>query len=62
MELYLQTIARLWRQGQKSKTVVIHHIIAKGTNDERIMKALREKEITQDALMEAVKAEIGGIA
>lgn len=62
LELYLQTIARLWRQGQKSKTVVIHHIIAKGTNDERIMKALREKEITQDALMEAVKAEIGGIA
>ena len=61
LELYLQTIARLWRQGQKSKTVVIHHIIAKGTNDERIMKALREKEITQDALMDAVKAEIGGI-
>ena len=62
LELYLQTNARLWRQGQKSKTVVIHHIIAKGTNDERIMKALQEKEITQDELMNAVKAEIGGIA
>lgn len=61
LELYLQTIARLWRQGQKSKTVVIHHIITKGTNDERIMKALKTKEITQDALMDAVKAEIGGI-
>ena len=61
LELYLQTNARLWRQGQKSKTVVIHHIIAKGTNDERIMKALQEKEITQDELMNAVKAEIGGI-
>lgn len=61
LELYLQTNARLWRQGQKSKTVVIHHIITKGTTDEQIMKALRTKETTQDALMEAVKAEIGGI-
>lgn len=61
LELYLQTNARLWRQGQKSKTVVIHHIITKGTTDERIMKALRTKETTQDALMDAVRAEIGGI-
>lgn len=61
LELYLQTNARLWRQGQKSKTVVIHHIITKGTTDEQIMKALRTKETTQDALMDAVKAEIGGI-
>lgn len=61
LELYLQTIARLWRQGQKSKTVVIHHIIVNGTIDEQIMKALRRKEVTQDALMNAVKAEIGGI-
>lgn len=61
LELYLQTNARLWRQGQKSKTVVIHHIITKGTTDERIMKALQTKETTQDALMDAVKAEIGGI-
>ena len=61
LELYLQTNARLWRQGQKSKTVVIHHIITKGTIDERIMKALRTKETTQYALMDAVKAEIGGI-
>lgn len=61
LELYLQTNARLWRQGQKSKTVVIHHIITKGTTDERIMKALQTKETTQDALMNAVKAEIGGI-
>lgn len=61
LELYLQTNARLWRQGQKSKTVVIHHIITKGTTDERIMKALKTKETTQDALMDAVKAEIGGI-
>lgn len=60
LELYQQTNARLWRQGQKSDTVVIHHIIAEGTNDECVMKALRTKELTQNALMDAVKAEIGG--
>ena len=53
-----QTNARLWRQGQKSATVVIQHIITKGTVDERIMKALQDKDKTQTALMEAVKAEI----
>lgn len=58
LELYQQTNARLWRQGQKSTTVVIQHIITKGTVDERIMKALQDKDETQTALMEAVKAEI----
>ncbi len=58
LELYQQTNARLWRQGQKSATVVIQHIITKGTVDERIMKALQDKDKTQTALMEAVKAEI----
>lgn len=58
LELYQQTNARLWRQGQESATVVIQHIITKGTVDERIMKALQDKDETQTALMEAVKAEI----
>lgn len=58
LELYQQTNARLWRQGQQSKTVVIQHIVTKGTVDERIMKALRDKNETQTALLEAVKAEI----
>lgn len=58
LELYQQTNARLWRQGQKSATVVIQHIITKGTVDERIMKALQDKDETQTALLEAVKAEI----
>lgn len=58
LEFYQQTNARLWRQGQKSATVVIQHIITKGTVDERIMKALQDKNETQTALMEAVKAEI----
>jgi len=60
LELYIQTNARLWRQGQVSSTVVIQHIIMKGTVDERILKALQQKEVTQDALMEAVKAQLGG--
>lgn len=58
LELYIQTNARLWRQGQVSKTVVIQHIVTKGTIDERILKALEKKEITQDSLMEAVKAQL----
>ena len=58
LELYQQTVARLWRQGQESETVVVQHIITKGTIDERIMKALSEKDTTQAALIEAVKADL----
>ena len=58
LELYQQTNARLWRQGQKSGTVVIQHIITKGTIDERIVKALSKKEMTQSALIDAVKADL----
>ena len=58
LELYQQTNARLYRQGQK-ETVVIHHIITKGTIDERVLKVLAQKEKTQDALIDAVKAELG---
>ena len=58
LELYQQTVARLWRQGQQSETVVVQHIITKGTIDERIMKALSEKDTTQAALIDAVKADL----
>ena len=61
LELYQQTNARLYRQGQNSDTVVIMHIAAKDTIDERILKALKKKDSTQSALIDAVKAEIGGI-
>lgn len=60
LELHQQTNARLWRQGQKSGTVVIQHIVTEGTIDERILKALDGKQKTQDALLDAVRAEIGG--
>lgn len=58
LELYQQTNARLWRQGQIADTVVIQHIVAKGTIDEQIMKALKTKDTTQAALITAVKAEV----
>ena len=58
LELYQQTNARLWRQGQTADTVVIQHIIAKGTIDEQIMKALKAKDTTQAALIAAVKADM----
>lgn len=59
LELYQQLNARLWRQGQKH-TVVIHHIVTKGTHDEDVMRALENKDTRQSALIEAVRARIGG--
>ena len=58
LELYQQTNARLWRQEQSAETVVVQHIITKGTIDDRIMKALSQKEHTQTALIDAVKADL----
>ncbi len=58
LELYQQTNARLYRQGQ-NETVVIHHIIAKNTIDEDVMSALTRKEKTQASLIDAVKAKLG---
>ena len=58
LELYQQLNARLYRQGQK-ETVVIHHILAKGTMDERVLRAVGEKDKTQTALIDAVRAELG---
>lgn len=57
LELYQQTNARLYRQGQ-NETVVIHHIITKGTIDEDIIKALKRKDKTQSSLIDAVKAKL----
>ncbi|MBR1442736.1 MAG: DEAD/DEAH box helicase [Firmicutes bacterium] len=54
LELYQQTNARLYRQGQRN-TVVIQHIVCKETIDEDILKAINRKESGQNALIEAVK-------
>jgi SNF2 family DNA or RNA helicase len=56
LELYQQTNARLWRQGQKS-TVTIHHIVTRGTIDERVLAALETKNVTQEKVINAVKAQ-----
>ena len=56
LELYQQTNARLWRQGQQAETVVIHHLVTEGTIDERILTALKKKDRSQESLIDAVKA------
>lgn len=58
LELYQQTNARLWRQGQQADTVIIHHIITKSTIDEQVLNALQRKDKTQAALIDAVKAQL----
>lgn len=57
LELYQQTNGRLYRQGQKN-TVVIQHIVTKGSIDEQILKVLERKNKTQEDLIEAVKANL----
>lgn len=59
LELYQQTNARLWRQGQSEETVVIQHIVTEGTIDRRVLNALEMKRVGQDEIIDAVKAEIG---
>lgn len=57
LELYQQANARLDRQGQK-RSVIVHHLVAEGTIDEDVMKALEGKAVGQDALLAAVKARL----
>lgn len=58
LELYQQTNARLWRQGQSNKTVVVQHIVTAGTIDEDILDALTSKDASQYRLINAVKAQL----
>ena len=57
LELYMQANARLYRQGQ-TKTVIIHHLIAKDTIDEDVMQSLRLKGDVQEGLLKALKARL----
>lgn len=54
LELYLQFIGRLARQGQ-SQVVMVHHLVAEGTLDEAVVEALREKEDAQEVLFRWLK-------
>lgn len=58
LEYYQQANARLDRQGQ-TQSVIVHHLVAKGTMDERVLQILQGKAIKQNALLEAVKAQLG---
>lgn len=58
LELYDQTVARLWRRGQSKDMVVVEHLVTEGTIDERILKSIKTKEVTQDSLLDAVKAAL----
>jgi len=57
-ELRYQILRRLYRLGQKASCVVVQNIVCKGTVDERILKAISDKDTTQAALIAAVKAEL----
>lgn len=57
LELYQQAVARLYRQGQE-RSVIVHHLVSENTIDEDVMKALESKDVTQEALLDAVKARI----
>jgi hypothetical protein len=54
---YLQTVARLWRQGQK-KPVIVHQIVTEGTVHEVMVQAIEDKETNQKELLERVKMRI----
>ena len=58
LELYQQTNARLWRMGQKSKSVVIIRLMTEGTIDEHIAEILEKKDNTQRGLFDALKKEV----
>jgi SNF2 family DNA or RNA helicase len=58
LELYQQMSARLPRPGQPADTVFIHHILARGTFDERLVDVLADRDATQDRITEAVKWQL----
>ena len=59
LEFYQQANKRLHRSGQ-NKSVIIHHIVAKNTIDETVIKILSDKNSKQENLLKALKARIGG--
>lgn len=59
--VYLQSNARLYRQGQ-TEPVIVHHIVTKGTVDIGMLRSLDDKEEKQDRLMESVRAELNDVS
>lgn len=54
LEEYQQANARIYRQGQK-ETVIVHNLIAEGTVDEQVMRAIKDKDTSQAALLACLK-------
>lgn len=54
LEHYIQAIARVYRQGQKSNSVFVYHLAARGTLDEHVLKVLTQKDQTQNNLLHAI--------
>lgn len=55
LDLYNQFFRRVWRQGNKSKYVMLHRILADKTRDKQAAKALLNKELTSKQLNQALK-------
>lgn len=58
LELYDQSIRRIRRQGNQHSHVFVHHILASGTLDQRILRVLTDKDVTQKSFMSALRAEL----
>ena len=54
LEYYQQLNKRLHRPGQ-TNTVFVHHLVAEGTMDERVMRVLPDKDATQSAVIDATR-------
>lgn len=54
LEFYDQAIARVYRQGQKADKVMVYHIVAKETLDEKVLKVLTKKDKEQQTLLRAL--------
>lgn len=57
LEIYQQFNKRLWRPGQ-TKPVFIHHIVCEDTDDLRVLDVLKDKDTTQQDVIEAVRMSV----
>jgi SNF2 family DNA or RNA helicase len=62
LELYDQAFRRVYRQGNPNTHVFIHHIVAKDTLDEKVLKVLKSKDRVQRGLLHALKEDRRNVA
>lgn len=60
LELYRQFMKRLHRSGQKEDKVFLHRILAEGTADMDVVRALSARGATQDSITDAVRVRLDG--